>query len=208
MDLVQRGAADEGLLDTYQSEREPHVRAVTEKGIELGHLQTLRDPDKAAERDRRLLARRAEAGAPEAIRLPGLFARTSAAGRGQLSVQGVVDDGTRRDRLDQIAGGGFHLLVREELLDALASAHLLDGLTSAGVRVVVPGERTTGDPGALFVHDVDGTYRDWFTDLSCSAVVVRPDFYVFGTAGTPDAAVALAGELLGTLRKEAALPRG
>ncbi|MGW1202297.1 bifunctional 3-(3-hydroxy-phenyl)propionate/3-hydroxycinnamic acid hydroxylase [Streptomyces cyaneofuscatus] len=213
LDLVLRGAAGDDILDTYQSEREPHVSAVTEKGIELGHLQTLRDPDKAAERDRRLLARRAEAGAPEAMRLPGLdhglFARTSGTGRGQLSVQGVVDDGTRRDRLDQIAGAGFHLLVREELLDALAaSAHLLDDLESAGVRVVVPGERTTGDPGALFVHDVYGTYRDWFADWSCSAVVVRPDFYVFGTASTPDAAVALAGELLGTLRKEAVLPRG
>ncbi|MEI5035141.1 hypothetical protein RB201_28055 [Streptomyces sp. S1A(2023)] len=85
---------------------------------------------------------------------------------------------------------------------------LLDDLASAGVRVVVPGGRTTGDPGALFVQDVDGTYRDWFTELSCSAVVVRPDFYVFGTASTSDTAVALAGELLGTLRKEAVLPRG
>lgn len=210
LDLVLRGAAGEDLLHTYQSEREPHVRAVTEKGIELGHLQTLRDPEKAAERDRRLLARRAEAGAPEAMRLPGLdnglLARTSAAGRGQLSVQGVVDDGTRRDRLDQIAGGGFHLLIREELLSALGSAHLLDALSTAGVRVVVPGERTTADPGALFVQDVDGTYRDWFTALRCSAVAVRPDFYVFGTASSSDAAVALAGELLGAVWKEAALP--
>ncbi|CAM5645488.1 putative NADH-specific resorcinol 4-hydroxylase [Streptomyces avidinii] len=220
LDLVLRAAAPEGVLDTYQSEREPHVRAVTEKGIELGHLQTLRDPERAAERDRVLLARRAQAGAPEAVRLPGLhdglFARVSDTGRGRLSVQGVVDDGARRDRLDQIVGGGFHLLVGAEILRALESAHLLDALTGAGVRVVVPGERVTEPaaegaaepPRALSVHDVHGTYRDWFAELGCSAVAVRPDFYVFGTASTPESAVALAAELLGTVRGDGAVPHG
>ncbi|XVV37641.1 bifunctional 3-(3-hydroxy-phenyl)propionate/3-hydroxycinnamic acid hydroxylase [Streptomyces sp. CA-100214] len=200
LDLVLRGAAPDDVLDTYQSEREPHVRAVTEKGIELGHLQTLRDPERAAERDRTLLARRAESGTPEAVRLPslvdGLFARTPEPGRGQLSVQGVVDDGTRRDRLDQVVGGGFHLLVEDGSLDALERAGLLDDLARAGVRVVVPGERAAAHPKAAVVHDVHGTYRGWFTELGCSAVVVRPDFYVFGTASGPDAAAGLAGELL------------
>lgn len=200
LDLVLRGTAPDDLLDTYQTEREPHVRAVTEKGIELGHLQTLRDPVRAAARDRTLLARRALPGAPEAMRFPslgdGLLARVASAGRGQLSVQGVVDDGTRRDRLDQIVGGGFHLLLEEGLLAALERDHLLDDLARAGVRVVVPGERSAAHPRAAVVHDVDGTYRDWFTELGCSAVVVRPDFYVFGTADGPDAVAGLATELL------------
>ncbi|MFB7088436.1 bifunctional 3-(3-hydroxy-phenyl)propionate/3-hydroxycinnamic acid hydroxylase [Streptomyces sp. NPDC056296] len=200
LDLVLRGAAPDDVLDTYQTEREPHVRAVTEKGIELGHLQTLRDPERAAERDRTLLARRAEAGAPEAVRLPslvdGLFAREPDAGRGQLSVQGVVDDGTRSDRLDQVVGGGFHLLVEEGLLNALEHADLLDDLARAGVRVVVPGERAVAHPKAAVVHDIHATYRDWFTELGCSAVAVRPDFYVFGTASGPGAVTGLAGELL------------
>ncbi|MFD7691639.1 bifunctional 3-(3-hydroxy-phenyl)propionate/3-hydroxycinnamic acid hydroxylase, partial [Streptomyces sp. NPDC059781] len=203
LDLVLRGTAPDDILDTYQTEREPHVRAVTEKGIELGRLQTLRDPERAAERDRALLARRAESGTPEAMRFPslhdGLLARTSDAGRGQLSVQGVVDDGTRRDRLDRIVGGGFHLLVDEGLLSALETSRLLDDLARAGVRVVVPGDRAAAHPKAAVVHDTDGTYRDWFTELGCSAVAVRPDFYVFGTASGPDAAVGLAGELLRTV---------
>ncbi|MFH8802096.1 bifunctional 3-(3-hydroxy-phenyl)propionate/3-hydroxycinnamic acid hydroxylase [Streptomyces sp. NPDC017936] len=210
LDLVLRGTAPDDILDTYQTEREPHVRAVTEKGIELGHLQTLRDPERAAERDRTLLARRAESGAPEPMRFPslddGLLARTSGAGRGQLSVQGVVDDGTRRDRLDQIVGGGFHLLVDEGLLGALETSRLLDDLARAGVRVVVPGERAAAHPGAAVVHDTDGTYRGWFTELGCSAVAVRPDFYVFGTASGPDAAVGLAGELLSTVHGGVASP--
>ncbi|MFC8448114.1 bifunctional 3-(3-hydroxy-phenyl)propionate/3-hydroxycinnamic acid hydroxylase [Kitasatospora sp. NPDC057223] len=204
LDLVLRGAAPEGMLDTYRTEREPHVRAVTEKGIELGRLQTLRDTARAAERDRMLLERRARSAEPEAVRLPGLveglFARERSAGRGQLSVQGVVDDGTRRDRLDQVVGGGFHLLADAGALDALERSGLLDDLAGAGVLVVVPGERAAAHPKAAVVHDVHGTYRDWFAELGCSAVAVRPDLYVFGTAAAPDAADGLAGELLGVVR--------
>ncbi len=206
LDLVLRGAASDDILDTYQTEREPHVRAVTEKGIELGHLQTLRDPEKAAERDRTLLARRAEFGDPEPTRFPdlaeGLLTRGAEAGRGRLSVQGVVDDGTRRDRLDQIVGGGFHLLVDEGHLSALDDG-LLDELARAGVRVVVPGERAAEHPRAAVVRDVDGTYGAWFAELGCSAVVIRPDFYVYGTAAGADAVAGLATELLGAIHGNA-----
>ncbi|WP_329236779.1 bifunctional 3-(3-hydroxy-phenyl)propionate/3-hydroxycinnamic acid hydroxylase [Streptomyces sp. NBC_00111] len=203
LDLVLRGAAPDDILDTYQTEREPHVRAVTEKGIELGHLQTLRDPERAAERDRTLLARRAKSGTSEAVRLPslvdGLFAREPDVGRGQLSVQGVVDDGTRRGLLDQVVGGGFHLLLEEGLLNSLERSGRLDDLARAGVRVVVLGERAAAHPKAAVVQDVHGTYHDWFAELGCSAVVIRPDFYVFGTASGPEAVAGLAGELLGAV---------
>ncbi|MFG2435815.1 bifunctional 3-(3-hydroxy-phenyl)propionate/3-hydroxycinnamic acid hydroxylase [Streptomyces sp. NPDC048508] len=207
LDLVLRGGAPDDILDTYQTEREPHVRAVTEKGIELGHLQTLRDPERAAERDRALLARRAKSAAPEPMRFPdlteGLFTRGTCAGRGQLSVQGVVDDGTRRDRLDQIVGGGFHLLVDEDRLAALERDRLLHGLTEAGVRVVVLCEKTQAHPTATVVLDVDGTYRAWFAELGCDAVVVRPDFYVYGTAKGSSAAAALVIELLEAIQADA-----
>ncbi|MFD7793545.1 bifunctional 3-(3-hydroxy-phenyl)propionate/3-hydroxycinnamic acid hydroxylase [Streptomyces sp. NPDC059759] len=203
LDLVLRGSAPDDILDTYQTEREPHVRAVTEKGIELGHLQTLRDPERAAERDRTLLARRATGATPEPIRFPGLadglFTRGAEAGRGQLSVQGVVDNGTGRDRLDQVVGGGFHLLVDEGQLAALEEGRLLDDLAGVGVRVVVLGERPVKHARAAVVHDVEGTYRAWLAELGCSAVVVRPDFYVYGTASGSDAAVGLAIELMGAI---------
>ncbi|MEW2167456.1 bifunctional 3-(3-hydroxy-phenyl)propionate/3-hydroxycinnamic acid hydroxylase [Streptomyces sp. NPDC007084] len=207
LDLVLRNHTPDTVLDTYQQEREPHVRAVTEKGIELGHLQTLRDPARAEERDRLLLARRAEAKAPEAVRLPslaeGLFAQVSGAGRGHLSVQGVVDDGTRRDRLDQILGPGFHLLLAADHVEALEQTGLLDELAGTGVRVAalaVRGEQPAAHQRATVVHDVHGTYHDWFAELGCSAVLIRPDFYVYGTANGPEAVTVLAGELLTVVR--------
>jgi 3-(3-hydroxy-phenyl)propionate hydroxylase len=185
LDLVLRGVRAANLLDTYQTEREPHVRAVIEKGIELGRMHTIRDPDRAAERDRTMLARRAAAEAPESIRFPGLGPGLLTAGGGALSVQGIVDDGVRRDRLDQVVGDGFHVLVDVDALPQLDLAALAD----AGVQVVAFGER----PGGPVVVDVDGIYRAWFAELGATAVAVRPDLYVFG-AGTDPAA--LAAELL------------
>jgi 2-polyprenyl-6-methoxyphenol hydroxylase-like FAD-dependent oxidoreductase len=193
LDLVLRGRAEESLLDTYQTEREPHVRAVIEKGIELGRVQTIRDPERAAARDRELLARRAAAVAPDKIRFPGLGPGLLTAGGGSLSVQGVVDDGRRRGRLDQVVGAGFHLVVAPAALGELGDR--MDALHRAGVTVVAPGRQAGPLP---LVADVVGTYAVWFAELGCDAVAVRPDFYVFGTATGP-AVAALADELLAVL---------
>ena len=196
LDLVLRGRLGDEVLDTYQSERDPHVRAVVEKGVEMGRRQTIRDPEKAAERDRVLLAKRAAAEAPDKIRFPGLGPGmvSGSPGAGSLSVHGLVADADgRRGYLDEIVGPGFHLLVDAPLLlPDLDTAPL----EHAGVRVVPLG-------GAAGLADVDGTYRDWFTELGCVAVAVRPDFYVFGTAADAAAARRLVGDLF---RRSAAGP--
>jgi 3-(3-hydroxy-phenyl)propionate hydroxylase/flavoprotein hydroxylase len=69
LDLILHGRNPD-LLDTYQQERDPHVRAVIERGIELGRVQTVRDPVIAAERDRRLISERAGGQILAKIRLP------------------------------------------------------------------------------------------------------------------------------------------
>jgi 3-(3-hydroxy-phenyl)propionate hydroxylase/flavoprotein hydroxylase len=193
LDLVLRGRGEATLLDTYQTEREPHVRAVIEKGIELGRMQTVRDPERAAARDRELLARRAAAVAPDKIRFPGLGPGMLTAGGGSLSVQGVVGDGQRTGRLDQVVGAGFQLVVVPSALSGLGDR--LHALRRAGVTVAAPGRQAGHAP---LVADVDGTYAAWFDELGCDAVAVRPDFYVFGTATGP-AVAALADDLLAVL---------
>jgi 3-(3-hydroxy-phenyl)propionate hydroxylase/flavoprotein hydroxylase len=182
---VLSGAWPESTLDTYQPEREPHVRAVVEKGIELGRMQTIRDPERAAARDRDLLARRAGTGAPETIRFPGLdggLLAASGPGRGSLSRQGVVESPAGRGLLDQVVGDGFQLLVDgpDDALDAAA-------LAAAGITPVRLG---------VDVHDVEGTYTRWFAELGVRAIAVRPDLYVFGASRDP---AALAEELLATV---------
>lgn len=207
LDLVLKGRADAEILDTYQREREPHVRSVIEKGIELGRRQTIRDPRLAAERDRALLAARAQTtAAPRGFRFPGLaegmLAHVSGPGRGELSVQGVVEHGTRRDRLDQVVGTGFQLLLTAQAGAAL-SRRTSDLLQDAGARIVTirfddaPEHPRTG----TVVQDVEGTYAAWFAALGCQAIAVRPDFYVFGTAPTPADVQILAGELAAVMAR-------
>jgi FAD binding domain len=194
LDLVLRGAVGSALLDTYQVEREPHVRAVTEKGIELGRGQTTRDPAAAAERDRRLLAARAAGQEQAKIRFPGLagglLATRSLPGRGELSRQGVVESAAGRGRFDQIVGDGFAFLASPEVVAGLGGTAA--ALERAGVRVVaLSADRP--------LADVDKTYQSWFAEHGWSAVIVRPDFYVFGAAGAGVEPRALAEDLLGAL---------
>ena len=207
LDLVLRGRNPE-LLNSYQTEREPHVRAVTERGIELGQVQTVRDPVAAAERDRRLIAQRAETQKPAHIRLPGLaegfLAPHSGPGRGELSVQGFVDDGAKRGRLDSVVGHGFHLLVTAALLPEVERGGTAAALRAAGVAVVGLANQP-GTDGT--VVDVDGTYQAWFAGHRWVAVAVRPDFYVYGTAIDALSTQVIADDLVNALAIETSTPQ-
>jgi len=86
LDLVNRGIAGEHLLDTYQTEREPHVREIIELAVALGGILQTTDAHVAAARDAEMLAR-TSSGAPATAehplpRLgPGLVGANGRAGR-------------------------------------------------------------------------------------------------------------------------------
>jgi 3-(3-hydroxy-phenyl)propionate hydroxylase/flavoprotein hydroxylase len=204
--LVLRGAAGPELLDTYQTEREPHVRTVITAGIRLGRQHTLRDPAAAAERDRAMRAQRQSGGPPAKVRLPdlgpGLLSGRYGLGAGQLSAHGVVAHDGRQELLDSVTGGGFCLLAEPEAAMALAAGGLDRQLRAAGVHLVelVTDGAGGSSPGTgIRVADVSGTYRRWLAELGASAVAVRPDFYVYGAAAGPAAAAGLARELLSSV---------
>jgi 2-polyprenyl-6-methoxyphenol hydroxylase-like FAD-dependent oxidoreductase len=203
LDLVLRGRRRAEVLDTVQTEREPHVRAVIEEGVRLGRLQTMRDPERAQARDRELLARRAAAGPSRRTPFPdlttGFMAERSGRGRGALSAQGRVDAGQGPRLLDAVAGGGTHLIVQAAILPAIEAAALLPALEAAGVHVIALAEALHPGQDSRVVADVDGTYARWFAELGAVAVAVRPDLYVYGTADGEAAAVGLARELLTAL---------
>jgi 3-(3-hydroxy-phenyl)propionate hydroxylase len=56
LDLVHRGGAPVELLDTYQAEREPEVRAIVELAVDFGRKVCMTDPEAAAARDAEMLA--------------------------------------------------------------------------------------------------------------------------------------------------------
>ncbi len=203
LDLVIRGRTSADLLDTYQVEREPHVRAIIEKGVQLGRVQTLRDPVAAGARDARLLAQREQRQAPDRLTMPGLLegflSRARSTGRGELSTQAeVVVDG-RRGLFDDVVGRGFVILLTDPVYDALEPTGLLESLRAAGIRVVAltaPGGPAGSGPR---VQDVDGDYHAWLQARRSVAAVIRPDFYVYGCASDLGTTKELAAELLADL---------
>jgi 2-polyprenyl-6-methoxyphenol hydroxylase-like FAD-dependent oxidoreductase len=190
LDLVLRELADPTVLDTYQPEREPHVRFITEKAIELGRIQTLRDPVAAKARDARMLAAREAHQAPEKIVYPGLDAGLidpHAPAAGLLLPQARVAESGVRRLLDDVTGPGPLLLARSgRSLTGLGDDSWALWRKLGGHAVVLDGTASAGDarPEADVHHveDVDGTYTRWFAEQRCEAAVVRPDWYVFGAA--------------------------
>jgi 2-polyprenyl-6-methoxyphenol hydroxylase-like FAD-dependent oxidoreductase len=177
LDLVLRGLAPESTLDSYTSERRAHLQAAIETSVALGGVICISDPEHAAARDEAMLAAARDAAAP-AIELPsprlgpGLRDGDEVAAAGTLFPQAhVVIDG-RRCLLDDATGVGFVLLC-----SGAHPAALLDS-EGAGLLQRIGATLVKIDSAS----DCEGTYRDWFRAHACGAVLVRPDFYVFGTA--------------------------
>jgi 3-(3-hydroxy-phenyl)propionate hydroxylase/flavoprotein hydroxylase len=181
LDLLLADKAGEDILDTYQSEREPHVAAVVHKGIELGKVQTMRDPEKARQRDEQYIANRRNHLKPEKLKFPGLgpgfIPPACHPANGQLFIQDEVHAGTVTGRFDDVFGYGFKLLCSGEWY---REANSTDADVPGDVVVIDP---ETGRVSGSFA-DVNGSYSKWFEANDCSAVLVRPDFYVFGAART------------------------
>ncbi|MGY4477245.1 bifunctional 3-(3-hydroxy-phenyl)propionate/3-hydroxycinnamic acid hydroxylase MhpA [Bradyrhizobium sp. USDA 3364] len=205
--LVLRGDADETLLDSYEIERKPHVRAVVASAKEFGKIIGELDPDAAAARDARLRAD-LMAGKAETIRqkfipdlVSGLIARdTGLAGRLFVQPHVRAPDG-RTCRLDDLLKPEFAIVTAAAepmawLSDACCAAwqHL------AGERVVIATSGASSDAsGILSVVERDGLFADWMRQHGAAAVIVRPDRYVFGAAGNADELNMLVGQLLQNL---------
>jgi 3-(3-hydroxy-phenyl)propionate hydroxylase len=112
IEAALRGDALDQLLDTYQAEREPHVRGIVEMAIAAGRVVCTLDSNIAAERDARARAERAEGKPPPSLPLPSLGRSIlvgSNALAGTIFPQPISADGTR---LDDLLGAGPWLIER------------------------------------------------------------------------------------------------
>jgi 3-(3-hydroxy-phenyl)propionate hydroxylase len=190
LDAVLRGRAQPKLLESYGSERAPHVRSYVERAVLVGKLICTQDPQQARERDAKLLGLRASGNpAPMPTDLPplgeGLF-QTGVGGSAErhplvahLAPQPRVPTPAGEKLLDEATGPGFQLLLRRapgSLDDATGEA-----LDQLGATVV---EWSTPEGEAFFErHGLHG-------------LLARPDHVVFGVARNPDE--------IGTLVRDAA----
>ena len=156
--------ADEALLDTYQAEREPHVRAFIELAIGMGRVVCTLDPEVAAQRDATMLSPGHRpplpAFAPPAL-ARGCLLEGSAAAGGFFVQPWALGTG-----LDDLLGPGAWLISRT----AAQRPSDVNAVSLADARLA------PFHPALAAWLDAHG---------QAEAVLVRPDRYVFGT-GDPD----------------------
>jgi 3-(3-hydroxy-phenyl)propionate hydroxylase len=169
-DVVQ-GRAPESLLDTYESERAPHVREFIETAVRLGGVIQATDPEVVRRRDAEMAANPQVFRTPEPVLGPGAHDGGAAAGR--VSRQPRLADGRR---LDDAVGDRFALVATPALAGAAA------GVDDARVAVVV-----ADDPALLA----------WLEALGAPAALLRPDRYVAGVARDAAGVRALLGRYAG-----------
>lgn len=164
--LVLSGGAPRSLLETYQPERDPHVRAVIEAAVAAGRYICMLDPAEAAVRDETMRARARSAGTATAADLipairDGVIA-SGTPGAGERFIQPRLGSAGSGALLDDAIGGGWRLFVRD------AGARPSRG----------PGDVTIVDAGTL---GDGGQVAAWLAARAVDAVLVRPDHYVFGS---------------------------
>ena len=172
LQAIHAARADQGLLDSYEPERAPHVQAFIELAVRLGAIIQTTDPEAARARDAHFTA-----GAPEVFEFPaprlgpGVW-HGAAAPVAQVFPQPMLDDGRP---LDAVVGPHFAVIAAPALLEAVGAA------TRAWWRwqqvVEVPA--------------VDAALQGWLRRHGLGAVLLRPDRYIAGTANDAAALQAL-----------------
>lgn len=180
LDLVLKGAPD-ALLDTYETERSPHVREVVKRAIDYGAIVGKIDPEAASERDAAIRAdhRSLLFGLPPL--LPGPLVLTGGGGLfGQPPIAGVP--------LDDAVGQRFLVLARDDA--ALGS-------TAAWWESVVGACVTT----IADLPDPDPSLLEWLDAQGADVAILRPDRYLLAAA--PGSLDQFTAQVRGVLERDA-----
>lgn len=199
LNAVLRGQAGDTLLDSYCTERRPHVQTVVEHAKAFGLIIGELDPEAALARDARLLAELA-AGTATTVRqafMPALrdglldlgadgFPR---GGAGTLFPQPRVHGvGIEHGRLDDLVRGDFYVVSTAPALAALARERLAASPALRQVKVVLLAAPAAAraSPGLLICEEDGeadgGVVRRWMHLHGVHAAVVRPDGCAYGGA--------------------------
>jgi 3-(3-hydroxy-phenyl)propionate hydroxylase len=165
---IRNGAPAEPLLDSYQAEREPHVRAIIEAAVENGRYICTLDPEVAAQRDQTLRARMSQGADVRSFRavIPGL-------------TTGLLDPDPQSDGVGLLLGDGWALVSQPGIV-GIEDARSLRELDVRPFEI------------GADCDDPSGIVNEWFAAFGCSAAILRPDRYVFGTATADDVGALLA----------------
>ena len=175
---VLRGMAEETLLESYQTERRPHILAVTEITKDLGKIVGETDPARAADRDQRLRAEMAENG-PVTVRQ----ALIPPIAHGFLDKEGGKLAGTLAPQPRVSRDGESHLL------DDLMSGFSMVQLAPGDNLLAVTNDLETDAPAAFKCHDTECLLSGSMRDHGVKMMIVRPDGVIWSAGADPAEAI-------------------
>lgn len=204
LNLVLDGNAGDELLDTYQPERRPHVSDVIDLSMYLGKVICIADPVKAAERDEAFFSGNALPPPPFPSLTDGILRReidgAVQAPAGLLSPHGRVRSGEHEGRFDDVVGLGFVLVARNCAIESELGQTQRAFLDTLGAkRVLVAAAGTEAGPSAWI--DLDSKFIPYMEQHNIDAMLVRPDFYLYGAASTASDINQLVDDLAGDLKR-------
>jgi len=183
---VHKYGAPPSILESYSEERQPNAMAAIEVTKALGKIICELDTERAAERNRAMLAE-VDAGKGEFVRqdlLPPLKPGSLIApdgryskGAGKTFPQPLVGHGSQPARMDNIVTGRFVLFVDRST--ALTAA-VVECANKAGVEIVQFAQKSI--TGVTALNELNGVGSAWLESHSVIAALARPDHIVFGTA--------------------------
>lgn len=180
LEAILAGKARSDLLDTYESERRPHVRAFIELAVHLGGIIQATDKEAAAERDRRFAA-----GADKVFEYPrpqlgpGIW-NGGPPPNGQLFPEARLADGRH---IEEVVAGRFAVITPSSQFAAIAP-RTRDVWRRLGVELI---------------SDISPELLAILGEWDAAAVILRPDGYVFGVAEDTAALDRLTEQLAGLL---------
>ncbi len=176
--LVVKGVSPEDLLDTYESERSPHVQGQVVESAKLGNLIEAIGKGQIKELG----------GNPEQVEreLPILGPGLTDAPKGpigRLAPQPRSGDGRR---LDDVAGYNFTIVGSPAVIEAA------DGRT----------QETWQRLGAVVVPEQGPFVEQWLSSNGADAAIIRPDRYAFALTQGPKELEAATKSLANRLFKQ------
>ncbi len=203
---ILRHGADSSILDSYQTERAPHAKAMIDFSVFNKSLVSVKNPVKAKARDAAMWA---------AVRTPGLSGYVRSMGmkpkprfqkgaylglpRGLRGVEGTLSPQTtvrtydgRLVRLDDLVGTGWAVIgvgvdPRVVLGQRVESWRAVDAVFATIYRGGARPQGRSGDQvrtrGVVDIEDVTGELSTWLRRAGAkhgSIIALRPDKFVFG----------------------------
>ena len=212
---VLRGLADDALLDTYDTERRDHAKAMIDVSVAMGRILSPTNKAVAGTRDRIAAALNLVPAAKKWIaegrykpkprfHVGALVPATGPAAEvdpvGSMFPQPRVDTRTERGvLLDDVLGPWFSVLVWGNDPRDVFDAQSLATLRRLGVKLVsvrpatqlhwdaAPVDEALRGPEVAVIGDATGRLKTWFDTHPVGFVVIRPDRYVAAAALAQDA---------------------